>query len=415
MRAGVDDARVAARATTTSDRDARAMASGVAARGCVVIARAGRGERAGTNGRGRGGGRAGRGGGWDAGRRAARPSPSPSASERAANDVTRRNVDVLRDLVRATPRDVDEKTKTAYAGEGFRVVRCMPHLKRREADDAVSAGRVLVNGELVRPSRRVVHGDVVTLDGKAMDWEPYAQSVESELGDARFVYLKYNKPRGVVCTMSDTERTSMFHALHHERKALGKDVRLFPVGRLDKDSSGLVLLTNDGRVSDALLDPERKAEKTYDVDVDRVVSEADARTLARGVVISTTQQRDLKETVAATLPCEVTKTGEKSLRFVLKEGRNRQIRKMCEVLSYDVERLHRTRIDDVALGDLEVGGVEPLDEDEVNALSARVDARASTPRESSKHTSESRRRRRAIDANPGGWGAKMFKERDASA
>lgn len=335
-------------------------------------------------------------------------------------------MDALRDVAQRasasgseSERDASATTGT-YSGEGFRLVRCMPHLKRREADDAVSAGRVLVNGELVRPSRRVVSGDVVTLDGKVMNWEAYAQSVEAELAtsdvdgsstSSRFVYLKYNKPRGVVCTMSETERASMHHALASERRALGKSVRLFPVGRLDKDSSGLVLLTNDGRVSDALLDPSRKAEKSYDVDVDRVVSEDDARTLARGVVITTTQQRDMKETTAMTLPCDVKKTGAKSLRFVLKEGRNRQIRKMCEALNYDVQRLHRTRIDELQLGDLEIGGIRPLSDDELRAISERVNARNTAPRDAPKISTESRRRRAAVDANPSGWGAKLFQEK----
>ena len=226
---------------------------------------------------------------------------------------------------------------------------------------------------------------MVTLDGRVMNWEPYAVAVEAELSDdaagatSRFVYLAYNKPRGVVCTMEPGQRTSLHYVLERERKRLN-NVRVFPVGRLDKDSSGLVLLTNDGRVSDALLDPSRKAEKEYDVDVDREVNEEDARRLAEGVVITTTQQRGMEETTAATQPCRVTKIGERSLRFVLKEGRNRQIRKMCEALTYDVRVLHRTRIDELRLGELERGGLRPLDEDELRALSARVRARSHRPR-----------------------------------
>ena len=256
--------------------------------------------------------------------------------------VVERNLRAVSDVARALGRprgeSVERRGGRELRGDGFRLVRCMPHLKRREADAAVSAGRVLVNGELVRPSQRVRGGDVVTLDGRVMNWEPYAVAVEAELSDdaagatSRFVYLAYNKPRGVVCTMEPGQRTSLHYVLERERKRLN-NVRVFPVGRLDKDSSGLVLLTNDGRVSDALLDPSRKAEKEYDVDVDREVNEEDARRLAEGVVITTTQQRGMEETTAATQPCRVTKIGERSLRFVLKEGRNRQIRKMCEALT----------------------------------------------------------------------------------
>ena len=382
----------------------------------------------------RGGGRGGRGAG---GRGAAGgrgrtgkhpPSRSPPAKEYASNTVvddavTQRNLEAVSALAKTLVRHRDADPDARYTGAGFRLVRCMPHLKRREADAAVSAGRVLVNGELVRPSMRVKSGDVVTLDGKTMRWEPYAASVEAELGEgvgggasgsSTFVYLLYNKPRGVVCTVEPGQRTSLLYALERERKRL-KNARFFPVGRLDKDSSGLVLLTNDGRVSDALLDPSRKAEKEYDVDVHKEVREADVDRLAAGVVITTTQQRGLEETTASTQPCEVRKIGNRNLRFVLKEGRNRQIRKMCEALGYDVTRLHRTRIDELTLGDLEVGGLRPLDEDELESLSARVrssrEASADGGGKDKTSSAESKRRKAALEANPTGWGAKLYKEK----
>jgi ribosomal 50S subunit-recycling heat shock protein len=141
--------------------------------------------------------------GGAAARAAAADAPRSSAA------VTSRNVDALASFfARRTKNDANSAAKTetllTYSGSGFRLVRCMPHLRRREADDAVSSGRVLVNGQLVRPSRRVVSGDVVTLDGKAMDWEPFAAAVEADIADtsssrsssnarepsSRFVYLK---------------------------------------------------------------------------------------------------------------------------------------------------------------------------------------------------------------------------------
>lgn len=415
-----------ARARLESKGEMRTSGMSFASRaGMVVRAAAARGG--GRGGRGAGGRGAAGGGRGRTGKHP--PSRSP-AKEYAPNTVvvvddavTQRNLEAVSALAKTLVRHRDADPDARYTGAGFRLVRCMPHLKRREADAAVSAGRVLVNGELVRPSTRVKSGDVVTLDGKTMRWEPYAASVEAELGEgvgggangsSTFVYLLYNKPRGVVCTVEPGQRTSLLYALERERKRL-KNARFFPVGRLDKDSSGLVLLTNDGRVSDALLDPSRKAEKEYDVDVHKEVREADVDRLAAGVVITTTQQRGLEETTAPTQPCEVRKIGNRNLRFVLKEGRNRQIRKMCEALGYDVTRLHRTRIDELTLGDLEVGGLRPLDEDELKSLSARVrssrEASADGGGKDKTSSAESKRRKAALEANPTGWGAKLYKEK----
>lgn len=290
-------------------------------------------------------------------------------------------------------------------------MRCMPHLKRREADDAVSAGRVRVNGELVRPSRRVVSGDVVTLDGRVQDWEAFAEASESSVGapGSGFAYLKYNKPRGVTCTMEASQRSSMMYALKDEIKAL-HGARLFPVGRLDRDSSGLVLLTDDGRVPEALLDPERKAPKVYEVDAIPPPTDADIARLAAGVTITTTQQRTMQTTTAPTLPCEVRRIdGRGALRFTLCEGRNRQIRKMCETVGSEVTRLHRLAVGDVSLGDLEVGGVRRLEGDELEALRRAV-AAAANGEARGQHGTETRR----VKTAPDGWGARIAAEADAN-
>ena len=305
----------------------------------------------------------------------------------------------------------------------------MPHLRRREADDAVSAGRVLVNGKLVKPSRRVVAGDVVTLDGKKMDWEPFAAAVEREIscadgtsaGSSPFVYLKYHKPRGVTCTMEPSQRSSMLYALKDELRFLRETrrapVRVFPVGRLDRDSSGLVLLTDDGRVPEAILDPKNKAPKTYDVDVDRRVSERALRRLREGVVIATTQQRDGIETIAPTLPCEVSRIAETkgargadALRFVLREGRNRQIRKMCEAIGVEVTSLHRVAVGDVELrlgGDggederLECGAVRAVEGDELAALARAVADAVARKRDAPTGAAKARA------PAPEGWGKRI--------
>ena len=357
-------------------------------------------------------------------------------AEKSSYQVTERNVDLLLesddDWYAQTVSESSKESSTAsvtYSGTGFRLVRCMPHLRRREADDAVSAGRVLVNGALVKPSRRVISGDVVTLDNKKMDWEPFAESTERGVEDASgdFIYLKYHKPRGVTCTMEPSQKSSMLYALKDELNALTKmrrkknpsgmskqsaQVRLFPVGRLDRDSSGLVLLTDDGRVPEALLDPQRKAPKIYEVDVDGEVSDSMLNKLKSGVAITTTQQRDGVETTAATLPCEVgripTTPGAHSvcaLRFTLKEGRNRQIRKMCEVVGVEVTRLHRVstgevtlRIDDESDDFLETGGVRRVTGTELSALAKAVEQSVTNKRSGSNS---------AKKEAPDGWGRRI--------
>lgn len=144
---------------------------------------------------------------------------------------------------------------------------------------------------------------------------------------------------------------NMISAINHPK-------RIFPVGRLDKDSSGLILLTNDGRVPNAVLRTERGHGKEYVVGVHTPISDDCLERLAKGVVISTPVQRDRtsKLITARTLPCDVTRIDPRSFRIVLREGRNRQIRRMCQALGYDVTRLHRRRVMDIDLKDLDGPG-----------------------------------------------------------
>jgi pseudouridine synthase len=324
----------------------------------------------------------------------------------------------------------------------------MPHLRRREADAAVSSGRVRVNGALVKPSRRCVGGDVVTLDGAVMDWEGFADACEAELDSEPgseldgFVYLKYHKPRGVTCTMEPSQKSSVLYALKDELEALralrrgggggggggggspprrsrpgSGSIRVFPVGRLDRDSSGLVLLTDDGRVPEALLDPDRKAPKVYDVDIDREVSDEQIRRLRAGVVITTTQQRGGASSTAATAPCEVrriapneTAFSRAALRFTLREGRNRQIRKMCEAVGVEVTRLHRVSTADVTLflgeGEslLETGGLRRVEGDELRSLASAVSESLAKKRREGSDSGKPR-----VEAKEG-WGTRIRDE-----
>ena len=234
---------------------------------------------------------------------------------------------------------------------------------RREADRLVADGRVAINGEVATPGDRVVPGDEVRLDGRpfssasafAEAHELLGGAAPSTEAGAAFVYLKYWKPRGVTCTTDRKVRGNLIDALGFD----GPE-RLFPVGRLDKESEGLLLMTNDGRAINAINRAARSHEKVYEVECDRPVSEVHLRELARGVVITTTAQRDRgpdRVLTAPTRPCRVSRLGPRSFRIVLTEGRNRQIRRMCEAVGrYDVTTLHRASVMGIGLDGLPAPG-----------------------------------------------------------
>ncbi|KAJ1474607.1 pseudouridine synthase [Baffinella frigidus] len=186
----------------------------------------------------------------------------------------------------------------AYSGPGFRVVRCFPGMPRREADRAVEDGRVTVNGVVVAPSWRVMSGDLVKMDGKLSQWEAMAEAAEGRVaetpgGTFKFKYLKYYKPTGVACTTDVNDMSSLMHVAALSQLFKSSKERFFPIGRLDKDSHGLVCLTSDGRVADALLQPRRKTAKEYRVMLSREPSDEDLEELSNGVVITTQQVRSL--------------------------------------------------------------------------------------------------------------------------
>ena len=195
---------------------------------------------------------------------------------------------VLIHAVRAAP-------PRKYAGPGFRVVRCFPKLSRRDADKAVCDGRVTVNGRVAKPALRVKSGDVVTLDGRKQDWEAFAASLD--VNDRRFVV--YNKPAGVTCT---TDAQTGIAEIPARAEVLSAG-RVFPVGRLDADSEGLVLLTDDGKCADALLQPKSKVAKTYVVEFERDVDDGDVTRLADGVEIETPQRPGATTTQNAAVRC----------------------------------------------------------------------------------------------------------------
>lgn len=212
---------------------------------------------------------------------------------------------------------------------------------RREADAWIAAGRVGVNGQVAVLGTQVGDADQVTVDGR-----PLASK-------RRRVYLALNKPRGITCT---TER----HVTGNIVDFVGHAERIFPIGRLDKDSEGLILLTSNGDIVNEILRAENGHEKEYWATVDRPVSDAFLADMARGV--------RLPELEVTTRPCEVTRRGEHGFRIVLTQGLNRQIRRMCEVFGYEVRRLQRVRIINLRLGGLKAGQWRELTADELRGL-----------------------------------------------
>ena len=198
---------------------------------------------------------------------------------------------------------------------------------RREADRLIEAGKVTVDGVTASMGMKVVSGQQVVCDGKTVG------------GKDRPVLLAVNKPRGIVCTTSDKDRAENIVEF------LNYPIRVYPVGRLDKESEGLLLMTNQGEMMDQILRGRNGHEKEYQVTVDKKITGDFIRRMGAGVAILDTVTR----------PCEGEQTGEKTFRIILTQGLNRQIRRMCEVLGYQVTKLRRVRIMNIKLGNLKTG------------------------------------------------------------
>lgn len=216
---------------------------------------------------------------------------------------------------------------------------------RREADGFIEEGRVTVNGAPAALGTQVEAGDEVKLDGEV---------VGAARKRTRPVYIALNKPVGITCT---TER----HVAGNIIDFVDHSERVFPIGRLDKDSEGLILLTNDGDIVNEVLRAEHNHEKEYVVAVDRAITPEFVDGMAGGVRLSD----------ATTKPCKVAKLGPRLFRITLTQGLNRQIRRMCEAFGYTVEALQRVRIMRIHLGQLPLGRWRNLTAEEVQTLLPR--------------------------------------------
>ena len=196
---------------------------------------------------------------------------------------------------------------------------------RREADKIISANRVKVNGEFATPGLQVSEDDIVMIDGKQIKQQE------------KKVVLAYYKPVGVVCTEKDE------HADRTVTSEIKYPIRVTYAGRLDKDSEGLLILSNDGNLINAMMKGANKHEKEYEVVVDKKITGDFLNRMANGVYLEELEQ--------TTRGCKISKTGPDSFRIILTQGLNRQIRRMCEALGFKVTRLKRVRVMTVKLSD----------------------------------------------------------------
>lgn len=210
---------------------------------------------------------------------------------------------------------------------------------RREADKLIEEGKVYIDGQLADLGSRVIEGQDVTIDGKPLTMKD------------SHVYLALNKPLGITCTTDQRDVDNIVDFLNYP-------TRVFPIGRLDKNSSGLILLTDDGDIVNRLLRAENGHEKEYLVTVDKPYDDEFLKRMSGGLPILGQM----------TLPCTVKRTGNRSFKIILKQGLNRQIRRMCDYLGYKVVKLRRVRIMNIELGDLPVGHYRPLTNHEKKVL-----------------------------------------------
>ena len=220
---------------------------------------------------------------------------------------------------------------------------------RREADDYILQARVTINDELALSGNRVFAGDVVEVDG-----EPLVKK-------GKTVYIALNKPEGVTSTTDEKDKSNIVSYVNYKQ-------RIFPIGRLDKDSEGLIFLTNDGNIVNKILRAGNLHEKEYLVTVDKNITPEFLKQMSEGVKILRT----------TTDPCKVKAEGKTVFRITLLQGLNRQIRRMCEELDYKVKRLIRLRIMNVHLGNLPVGGWRFLTGEEMTMIQKMVSESSQT-------------------------------------
>lgn len=218
---------------------------------------------------------------------------------------------------------------------------------RREADKLIEQNRVTINGKRPELGTKVISGDKVAVDGQTIR--------ASAANKSDRVYIAYHKPVGITCT---TER----HIRGNIIDAIGHPQRIFPIGRLDKPSEGLIFLTSDGDIVNKILRAENAHDKEYIVTVDKPLNQRFCERMSKGIPILDT----------VTKPCQVNIKSRFVFTIILTQGLNRQIRRMCDYLGYEVTRLKRSRIMNVRLGDLKPGQWRELSQSEMKTINQAV-------------------------------------------
>ena len=233
------------------------------------------------------------------------------------------------------------------ANDGIRINKYLSEVgycSRRAADQLIERGRVKINGNIPEMGTKVLPGDLVTVDD-----EPIGTPQEE------FIYIAFNKPVGIVCTTDHVrEKDNIIDYINYPK-------RIFPIGRLDKPSEGLIFLTNDGDIVNKILRARNNHEKEYSVTVNKPVTKDFIQKMGNGIPILGTRTRK----------CFVKQTGSHTFTIILTQGLNRQIRRMCESLDYRVAKLKRVRIMNIKL-DVPVGQWRYLNEDEIWMIQSMV-------------------------------------------
>ncbi|PKV76135.1 23S rRNA pseudouridine(2604) synthase RluF [Pontibacter ramchanderi] len=273
---------------------------------------------------------------------------------------------------------------TQHTTEGIRLNKFISDAgicSRREADKLIEQGRVLVNGKLPEVGARVRAKDKVQVDGKTL-----------QIDQVPPVYLALNKPAGIETTTDLSQRDNIIRFVNYPE-------RIFPIGRLDKDSEGLIFLTNDGDIVNKILRAGNRHEKEYIVTVDKPINEDFVQKMSNGVSILGVN----------TKKCFVEQLGPNKFRIILTQGMNRQIRRMTETLGYEVQTLQRIRIMNITLAKLPLGQWRELTDEEIAEIQSQVADSVKTEEGSSSrkkstanqsHTAQPARKKTATSNRP---------------